>query len=175
MRCLLKIGGFHNEVSIPKRMAKWKLHVTNKKNRHMKKILFIFLLIAFSSTINAQTIFGKWLSKNEDTGAIDSVIKVYEKEGKAFAKIIEIRDIARQDAVCELCEGANKNKSILGLNILTGLEKQEGEWSGGTILDPRNGKVYKCYIQLVKPNKLKLRGYIGISLFGKTAYWERAE
>lgn len=143
--------------------------------KNMKKKFTIFLLIAFSSTMNAQTIFGNWLSKNKDTGTIDSVIKVYKKDGKVVAKIIEIKDTSRQNAVCELCEGKNKNKPILGLNILTGLEKQDDEWSGGTILDPRNGKVYQCYIELVKPNKLKLRGYIGISLFGKTAYWERAE
>ena len=143
--------------------------------KNMKKKFTIFLLIAFSSTMNAQTIFGNWLSKNKDTGAIDSVIKVYKKDGKVVAKIIEIKDTSRQDAVCELCEGRNKNKPILGLIILTGIEKQDDEWSGGTILDPRNGKVYQCYIKLVKPNKLKLRGYIGISLFGKTAYWERAE
>jgi len=142
--------------------------------KNMKKKLTIFLLIAFSSTMNAQTIFGNWLSKNKD-GTFDSVIKVYKKDGKVVAKIIEIKDTSRQNAVCELCEGKNKNKPILGLNILTGLEKQDDEWSGGTILDPRNGKVYQCYIELVKPNKLKLRGYIGISLFGKTAYWERAE
>ena len=142
--------------------------------KNMKKKLTIFLLIAFSSTMNAQTIFGNWLSKNKD-GTFDSVIKVYKKDGKVVAKIIEIKDTSRQNAVCELCEGKNKNKPILGLNILTGLEKQDDEWSGGTILDPRNGKVYQCYIKLVKPNKLKLRGYIGISLFGKTAYWERAE
>jgi len=142
--------------------------------KNMKKKFTIFLLIAFSSTMNAQTIFGNWLSKNKD-GTFDSVIKVYKKDGKVVAKIIEIKDTSRQNAVCELCEGKNKNKPILGLNILTGLEKQDDEWSGGTILDPRNGKVYQCYIELVKPNKLKLRGYIGISLFGKTAYWERAE
>jgi len=142
--------------------------------KNMKKKLTIFLLIAFSSTMNAQTIFGNWLSKNKD-GTFDSVIKVYKKDGKVVAKIIEIKDTSRQNAVCELCEGKNKNKPILGLNILTGLEKQDDEWSGGTILDPRNGKVYQCYIELVKPNKLKLRGYIGILLFGKTAYWERAE
>ena len=61
------------------------------------------------------------------------------------------------------------------MNILDGLKKDGDEWSGGTILDPRNGNVYKCYILLENPNRLKIRGYIGISLFGKTAYWERAE
>ena len=43
------------------------------------------------------------------------------------------------------------------------------------ILDPKNGKEYKCYIKLIDNNTLKLRGYIGISMFGRTAIWKRAE
>lgn len=141
----------------------------------MKKIVFTLVLTIISITINAQTIFGKWHSTNDDTGKVDSVIEMYEKDGKAYAKIVEIKDPERQKAVCEKCEGANKNKPILGLEILTGLQKDDDEWSGGEILDPRNGKVYKCYIKLVKPNKLKIRGFIGFSLLGKTKYWNRAE
>ena len=141
----------------------------------MKKQLLTFLLLFLAFSINAQTIFGKWNSKNDDTGEVDSVIEVYEKDGKAYAKIIEIKDVNRQNSVCDKCEGDNKNKKILGLNILTGLKKVGKEWSGGTILDPRNGKVYKCYIKLANKNKLKIRGYIGVSLFGKTAYWYRVE
>lgn len=141
----------------------------------MKKIILTFTVFLFTITINAQTIFGKWLSTNDDTGEVDSVIEMYQKNGKAYAKVIEIKDPNRQTAVCEKCEGANKNKSILGLEILTGLEKDDDEWSGGEILDPRNGNIYKCYIKLVKPNKLKLRGYIGFSILGKTKYWMRAE
>ena len=141
----------------------------------MKKIFFTTLLFALSITINAQTIFGKWNSTNEETGNIDSIIEVYEKDGKAFAKVIEIKGSTRKNAVCEKCEDENRNKPILGLNILTGLEKNDDEWSGGNILDPRNGRIYNCYIKLIKPNKLKIRGYIGLALFGKTAYWERAE
>ncbi|PQJ74589.1 DUF2147 domain-containing protein [Polaribacter gangjinensis] len=140
----------------------------------MKKILLttFFLIAAFS--IQSQTIFGKWHSTNEETGEVDSVIEVYEKNGKAFAKVVEIKNPKRKNAVCDLCTGENKNKPILGLNILTGLEKDGEEWSGGKILDPRNGKVYKCYIKLETENKLKIRGYIGFSLIGKTAFWTRA-
>ncbi|QOD61563.1 DUF2147 domain-containing protein [Polaribacter haliotis] len=140
----------------------------------MKKILLTTLLLILTITINAQTIFGKWNSRT-DEGVVDSVLEIYEKEGKAFAKVVEIMNPDRKDARCVDCEGEFKNKPILGLDILSGLEKDDDEWSGGTIIDPRNGKTYKCYIELVKPNKLKLRGYIGVSLFGKTAYWERAE
>ena len=141
----------------------------------MKKILISFTFLIITASINAQNIFGKWHSTNENTGEVDSVIEVYKKDGKAFAKVVDIKDAARKDAVCEKCEDENKNRPILGLNILTGLEKDGEEWSGGNILDPRNGKIYKCYIKLIEPNKLKLRGYIGLALFGKTAYWERAE
>jgi hypothetical protein len=76
----------------------------------MKNKILTFLLIAFSTAINAQTIFGKWHSKNNITGKIAAVIKVYEKDGKAFAKIIEIKDPKKQNTVCNLCEGDNKGK-----------------------------------------------------------------
>ena len=141
----------------------------------MKKVFFALLILTLSLSINAQTIFGKWHSTNEDTGEVDSVIEVYKKDGKAYAKIVEIKNPDRKNAVCDLCKGKNKNQPILGLNILTGLEKDDDEWSGGKILDPRNGKIYKCYIKLEEPNKLKIRGYIGFALIGKTAYWTRAE
>ena len=141
----------------------------------MNKTILTFTLFLFSISMNSHTIFGKWHSTNEETGKVDSVIEVYEKNGKAFAKVVEIKNPDRKNALCDLCEGKNKNKPILGLNILTGLEKDDDEWSGGKILDPRNGKVYKCYIKLEDPNKLKIRGYAGIPIFGKTVYWDRKE
>lgn len=141
----------------------------------MKKAFFSVLIIALSVSVNAQTIFGIWNSTNDDTGKVDSVIEIYKKEGKAYAKIIEIKDPTRQNAVCDLCEGENENKPLLGLNILTGLQKNGSEWSNGEIVDPRNGTVYSCYITLINENKLKIRGYIGFSLLGKTKYWERTK
>ena len=140
----------------------------------MKYILSITILFLSFST-NAQSIFGKWESRDEKTNKIDSVVEVYEKDGKAYAKIVEITDKTKKEALCVLCENENKNKPILGMNILTGLSKDGNEWSGGKILDPRNGKIYKCYIKLINKNKLKIRGYIGVSLFGKTAYWYKSK
>ncbi|MDP5093677.1 MAG: DUF2147 domain-containing protein, partial [Polaribacter sp.] len=107
----------------------------------MKKILLTTFFLIATFTLQSQTIFGKWHSTNEDTGEVDSVIEVYEKNGKAYAKVIEIKNPKRKNAVCDLCTDENKNKPVLGLNILTGLEKDGEEWSGGKILDPRNGKV----------------------------------
>tara|TARA_B110001454_G_scaffold185511_1_gene181744 strand:+ start:621 stop:1046 length:426 start_codon:yes stop_codon:yes gene_type:complete len=141
----------------------------------MQKSYLTLVLLIITISVNSQSIFGKWHSTNEETGEIDSVIEVYKKQEKAFAKIIDIKNSERKNAVCDLCKDKNKNKPLLGLNILTGLEKDGKEWSGGTILDPRNGNVYKCYIQLVQKDKLKIRGYLGLAIFGKTAYWQRAK
>ncbi|WBX72014.1 DUF2147 domain-containing protein [Tenacibaculum retecalamus] len=138
----------------------------------MKKSLFILLFI-ISSSISSQTIFGKWENRDEETNKVDSVIEVYKKNGKAFAKIIEITDKDRQKVLCDKCGGKSKNAPILGMNILTGLSKNNNEWSGGKILDPKNGKEYKCYIKLDSNNKLKIRGYIGFAAFGRTTYWHR--
>ena len=67
----------------------------------MKKTYLILILLTVSISVNAQTIFGKWHSTNDETGEVDSVIEMYEKEGKAYAKIVEINDTERQKAVCE--------------------------------------------------------------------------
>ena len=139
----------------------------------MKKTLFILLFLITTFSINAQSIFGIWENRDEETNEIDSLIEVYEKGGKAYGKIIEITDIKKRGTLCNLCTGKNKDKPILGMNILTGLEKDEDEWSDGKIVDPKNGKEYKCYITLENNNKLKIRGYIGFAVFGRTAYWVR--
>lgn len=139
----------------------------------MRQLLFTSLMILFIDISGAQTIFGKWHSFDEETDKIESVIEVYEKAGKAYAKIIEITDAEQHTARCTECKGKRKGQLILGIDILTGLKKKGNEWSGGKILDPKNGKEYKCYIKLLDENTLKLRGYIGFSLFGRTAIWKR--
>jgi uncharacterized protein (DUF2147 family) len=141
----------------------------------MKNFVSLVCVLLLSNALYSQTIFGKWNSFDEDTNKIESVIEVYQKNGKAYAKIIEITDPERQDATCFKCKGKRKDERILGMDILTGLEKDDDEWSGGKILDPKNGKEYKCYIKLLDDNTLKLRGYVGISMFGRTAIWKRAK
>ena len=141
----------------------------------MKKFFFTILFLTVSLTISSQTIFGTWNSFDEETNEIESVIEVYEKDGNAFAKIVKITDPERQEATCFKCKGKRKDQKILGMDILTGLKKKKDEWSGGKILDPKNGKEYKCYIKLLDDNTLKLRGYIGFSLLGRTAIWKRSD
>lgn len=68
-----------------------------------------------------------------------------------------------------------KTGPILDIVIINGLEKDGDTWEDGTIFDPETGKVYKCYITLENKNRLKVRGYIGFSLLGRTQYWNRIQ
>ena len=139
----------------------------------MKKLVFIFLFIFISTISFSQSILGKWKSIDEETNKDESIIEIYQEKGKFYGKIIQLLDPKKKNAVCENCKGKNKGKSINGLIIIDGLTKDGNEWSGGKVLDPKNGKKYKCYITLKDKNTMKLRGYIGFSVFGRTAYWYR--
>ncbi|MEN8123978.1 MAG: DUF2147 domain-containing protein [Bacteroidota bacterium] len=140
----------------------------------MKK-LFTFSMLLFISitTSNAQSVTGKWYSIDSETNAKKSIIEVYQQNNKIYAKILELVKEEDKGKLCDKCEGKNHNKPIEGMVILDGLSKDGDEWSGGKILDPKNGSIYKCYIELVEKNKLKIRGYIGFSLIGRTEYWYR--
>ncbi len=137
----------------------------------MKKVFFVVFFI-LSIVVNAQPIVGEWETYDDKTGDKLSVVEIYKTGNKYFGKITHLYKDPL-DSVCEKCEGKNKDKPVVGLLILENLEEDDDEYNGGTILDPDNGEYYKCYIELVNENKLKLRGYIGISLLGRTQYWQR--
>ncbi|MBS9768090.1 MAG: DUF2147 domain-containing protein [Flavobacteriaceae bacterium] len=141
----------------------------------MKKYVITLGLLLFVGMLNAQSIFGKWKTIDDETKQAKSIVKIYEKDGKAYAQIITLLDEAKKGSLCKECSGKNKNQPIEGLVIINGLEKDGDEWNGGKILDPKTGKEYKCYLSLANPNKLKVRGYIGFALLGRTQYWERVE
>lgn len=135
------------------------------------------LIIGFALTIGfnsyGQTIFGKWKTYDEDTGKEKSIVEIYEQNGKAYAKILELLEEGKENSLCENCSGAKKDKPIKGMEIIDGLSKDDDEWNDAKILDPKTGKEYKCYIILEENDKLKVRGYIGFSLVGRTQYWTR--
>jgi uncharacterized protein (DUF2147 family) len=141
----------------------------------MKNWMLTIGVFFFALSIQAQSVIGKWKTIDDETGEAKSIVEIYEKSGKVYGKVVEILRADHKKDVCAKCEGSDKNKSILGLNIINGLKKDGDEYSGGTIFDPTNGKKYKCYITLESADKLKLRGYIGISIMGRTQYWTRVK
>ncbi len=140
-----------------------------------KTILAITLFVSTFYVGNAQSIFGKWKTIDDKTNKASSIVEIYKENGKAYAKILTLFDKEKKDNLCTECTGKDKNKPIVGLLIIKGLEKDGDEWNGGKILDPANGKKYKCYITLESKDKLKVRGYIGFALLGRTQYWYRVK
>ncbi|MCX7550249.1 DUF2147 domain-containing protein [Xanthomarina sp. F2636L] len=137
-----------------------------------KVLLLVFLL---PLTTNAQDIYGKWKTIDDETGKAKSTVEIFKKDGKAFGKIIEIYSSIDKDALCTTCEGADYNKPVLGLTIIKNLTQDGIYFKNGTILDPEDGKTYNCRLSLDKdnPNILMVRGYI--SFLYATQYWERIE
>ena len=136
------------------------------------------VLFATSALAQEATPVGRWTTIDDETKKPKSVIAIYEEDGKLFGKIEKIfpEPGEKPDPVCEKCEGTLKNQPILGMVIMRNLKKDDDEWSGGTILDPKNGKTYKVKIAIEdKGKKLKVRGYVGMSLLGRTQHWVRAE
>ena len=135
-------------------------------------IIVITLFTGFYSLLNAQSIIGEWETFDDLTGDKLSIVEIYNINDIYFGKITYLFKDSL-DSVCNQCEDDNYNKPIIGLVIIKNLIEDDGEYNDGTILDPNNGKSYKCYLELIGNNKLKLRGYIGFSILGRTQYWQR--
>ena len=113
----------------------------------MKKIFLISLFLLFQNSFS-QSVLGKWKTIDDETGVEKSIVEIYEVKGKLFGKIIEIFEVKNRNRKCDLCTGDDKDKPILGFVIIRGLKKDDDEYNGGKITDPKNGKTYKCYITL---------------------------
>ncbi len=138
------------------------------------KLLFTLLITSLTLVTNGQSIVGQWETFDDQTNEKKAIIEIYKTNDSYFAKIVESYG-SEKNAVCDNCKGVKKGQPIIGLVIIEDLKKDDSEFNGGTILDPENGKTYKCYLELVNDKKLKVRGYLGVSLFGRTQYWIRKQ
>jgi uncharacterized protein (DUF2147 family) len=116
---------------------------------------------------------GLWKTISDTTGRPAAIVEISESHGTFQGRIVQLleKDPA---AVCDKCNDARKDQPVVGMVFLSGLKPDDGEFSGGEILDPANGKVYRARMKLVDGgSKLDVRGYIGISLLGRTQTWLR--
>ncbi|WGK68086.1 DUF2147 domain-containing protein [Candidatus Haliotispira prima] len=123
---------------------------------------------------NKNTIVGKWKTIDDTSGKAKALIDVYEQDGKIYGRIVRLFPDAgdEKDPVCRKCTDERKDQKIIGMLILKDLEQRNNDWFHGNILDPENGKVYRCKIRL-EQDQLKVRGYVLI--FSRTQTWYRAE
>ena len=140
----------------------------------MKKTFLLFLFFGISQ-MYSQSVLGKWKTIDDKTNQPKSIVEIYESNGKIYGKVIEIFNEAKPNGVCSKCTGTDKNKPVLGLVVIKGLSKDGEEYSDGKILDPETGSLYKCMIKLLGKEKLEVRGYMGISLLGRSQTWVRTK
>lgn len=115
----------------------------------------------------------QWKTIDDATGKPKAIVQFNEQGGTLSAKIVKVLD-PKAGAVCNLCKGRFKDKSLVGQTIVTGLKPVGGgQYEGGKISDPQSGKDYKMKATL-NGNKLTVRGFIGISLVGRNQTWVRA-
>lgn len=136
-------------------------------------VLFLLTLPGFSNNNDQpDAIIGTWLNSSGK-----GQIQVYKQGNKYYGKLVWLKEPNDENGKPKL--DANnpdktlKTKPLVGLIILRDFVYEDGEWKNGRIYDPQNGKDYKCYMKLKDGKTLNVRGYIGISLIGRTEVWTR--
>ncbi|MEP2667427.1 MAG: DUF2147 domain-containing protein [Cyclobacteriaceae bacterium] len=139
-------------------------------------VIFSFLLIVGFLNGHAQGITGKWKTVDDETNEVKSVVEIVERNGQVYGKIIKLFRSSDEDPdpICSECpkDDIRYNKKVLGMEIIKDMTADEDGYGGGTILDPKVGKIYRCRLWL-EANKLKVRGYWGP--FFRTQTWDRFE
>jgi len=129
--------------------------------------------ISQAQKFNADAILGTWL-----TGTQKAAVTVYKENGKYFGKISWLKTPLNEEGKAKMDKNNpdDKKKTVLlmGLNLLKDfVHNGEDKWEKGTIYDPENGKTYSCKITMVDNDKLDVRGFVGISMLGRTQTWIR--
>ena len=139
-------------------------------------VLFLAVLSQGAYAAATDSPVGRWQTIDDATNKPQSIVRIYEQNGKLFGRVEKFLnpDPKNPNPLCQDCSGALKNKPVLGLRMLWDMQKDKDGWSGGTILDPETGKSYKCLMTLQDGGaKLKVRGFIGFALIGRTQIWNR--
>lgn len=137
------------------------------------KIVLSLLLFCFSLTAFGQSSVGKWVTIDDETNKKKSIVELYKEDGKLFGKITYLfpKEGREPNAKCKFCEDDRKDQPLLGLQIVRDLQWDGSTWKKGTIIDPKDGKVYnlKMWVDPTNNKFLNVRGYIGP--FYRTQKW----
>ena len=136
-------------------------------------VLFCLSALALRAADSAATPAGRWRTFDDKTGKAKAIILLYEEKGLLFGRVETLVD---PDAVkiCDRCSDERKGQPVTGMVVIRRMKKDSDEYTGGDILDPKNGSVYRCKMRLIEQGrKLSVRGYLGFSLFGRSQTWVR--
>jgi uncharacterized protein (DUF2147 family) len=145
-------------------------------NKTFLSLVFIILSLLTTSIFAATTPVGRWRTIDDKTNRQRSIVVITQHNNRLYGRIVKIyyRPGEVPKRICVKCKDPRfRNKKILGMQILWGAQRRGNSW-WGRILDPENGKIYRAKLTLQKGGKvLDVRGYIGVSLFGRTQKWYR--
>ena len=133
-------------------------------------VISLLTALNLSAQTKADDIVGIWLTGGKEPAKI----QIYRSGDKYYGKIVwlkypEENGMARLDV--NNPDKSKRNQKIIGLVILRNFKFDEDEWNDGKIYDPESGKTYSCSMSFKDNNTLKVRGYVGISLLGRTETW----
>lgn len=137
-------------------------------------VIAIFTLGNLSAQdFKAEDILGHWFNEEKD-----AKVEIYKDNGKYFGKVVWLEEPNEEDGKPKLDDenpdAELQKRSVMGLLLMTNFDYEgDGEWENGDIYDPKSGKTYSCYMKLESKEKLKVRGFIGVSWIGRTTYWTR--
>lgn len=148
--------------------------MTRKISFYLIAILFIMIGSTALSFAQKEKVEGYWLNQEKD-----AKIEIYKaKDGKFYGKIIWLKEPNRDGKPKTDINNPKENlraTPIIGMLILKAFEKEDDDdYEDGTIYDPKSGKTYSCNITVKNANTLSIRGYVGISLIGRTTVWTRS-
>lgn len=142
----------------------------------MKKITFLLLLMLLTLKLSAQNkdaIVGIWFTPKHD-----AKIEMYKKGDAYFGKLAWFKEQTDANGKPKLDvknpDASLRSRTLLNLEFLKNfVYKNDNSWENGEIYDAQSGKTYNSKISLSGNDMLNLRGYVGISLFGRTETWTR--
>ncbi len=137
-------------------------------------VAFLHAGVAIAVTL---TPVGLWKTIDDHSHKPRALVEINNIQGVLKGRIVRLFPAPGVDARarCGQCSGSRHDQPVLGMTILWGLRDEGGRWSDGRILDPETGHVYHCVLRLSDHgDRLQVRGYIGLPLFGRTQTWLRA-
>lgn len=145
---------------------------------NVRRLLLTAMLPLLSpAALRAQaTPAGLWQAISDVDGKPNAVIEIREVDGQFVGTITALFSASDSAAVCDECSGERRGQRVLGIRMLWGMHADGDEWSGGSILDPESGKVYRARMHLEDGGKrLVVRGYVGLPMFGRSQVWIRQQ
>jgi uncharacterized protein (DUF2147 family) len=135
------------------------------------------LIVIFSTIVNLPAqekaaVEGEWFTEEKE-----SKIEIFQENDRFHGKLVWLKE-PEEDGKAKTDsnnpEKAKRDRPLKGLRILQGFKFKNGQWEDGEIYDPKSGKTYSCVMKLKNKDTLEVRGYVGISLIGRTTTWTRA-